>query len=263
MAHQRERGQMNERLKQPLQALALPVFLVLCWQISSERGWINAFFFPAPTNILASAWRMLLDGSLIVQSAATLYRFTLGAMAGCVLGMATGIAMGVFDLARRVGQPFAAAMYTTPKVALLPLVMLILGIGDASRIALIAAVAAVIMSLQTLDAIRAVEPVYVEMARNYGAGTRDTVSRIYLPAALPQIFTGIRIAVSRSLVTLISLEMVSSTDGIGAMIWISWESLTTVRLYVAILAVIVFGLVMHSSLAWMEKVAVPWRKPSR
>jgi ABC-type nitrate/sulfonate/bicarbonate transport system permease component len=235
------------------------MFLAL-WQVSSSRGWINTFFFPPPAEVLAAAWRMTLDGSLPREAGATLYRFTWGAGIGCFLGLATGVAMGAYDLLRRAGQPLIAAMYTTPKVALLPLVMLILGIGDASRIALTAAVALVILALQTLDAIRAVEPGYVEMARNYGAGQWDVVRRVYLPASLPQIFTGLRIALSRSLVTVISLEMVSSTDGIGAMIWGSWESLATVRLYVGILTAIVLGLAMHGSLAGLEAAAVPWRR---
>ncbi len=242
------------------QALAVPVMFLTAWQVSSSQGWINAFFFPPPSVVAGAAWTMLIDGSLPREIGATLYRFTMGAAIGCILGLAAGVAMGASELMRRAGQPLVAAFYTTPKVALLPLVMLILGIGDASRIALIAAVAFIILALQAQDAIRAVEPQYVEMARNYGAGRWAVISRVYLPASLPQIFTGLRIALSRALVTLISLEMVSSTDGIGAMIWMSWESLATVRLYVGVLAAIVVGLAMHGSLVGLEATMAPWRR---
>jgi len=243
-----------------VQGLTAPVIFLAAWQVSSSREWINAFFFPPPSSVALATWAMLVDGSLAREIGGTLYRFTVGAGLGCFLGLAAGIAMGASEVIRRAGQPLIATFYTTPKVALLPLVMLILGIGDASRIALIAAVTFIILALQAQDAIRAVEPQYVEMARNYGAGRWDVVRRVYLPASLPQIFTGLRIALSRALVTLISLEMVSSTDGIGAMIWNSWESLATVRLYVGVLAAIAIGLAMHGSLMGLETAMAPWRR---
>lgn len=245
------------------QGLAAPMVFLLAWQVSASREWINAFFFPPPSAVAGAAWAMAMDGSLLREIGGTMYRFSLGAGIGCLLGLAAGVAMGASEVMRRAGHPLIAALYTTPKVALLPLVMLILGIGDASRIALISAVTFIILALQAQDAIRAVEPQYVEMARNYGAGRWGVIRRVYLPASLPQIFTGLRIALSRALVTLISLEMVSSTDGIGAMIWNSWESLATVRLYVGVLAAIVVGLAMHGSLVGLESAMAPWRRRPR
>lgn len=243
-----------------VQASALPFSLLALWQVSSSQNWINRFFFPPPFDVLTAAWRMALDGALMRETGATLYRLAWGVIIGCSLGLATGVAMGTFGSLRRAGQPLVAALYTTPKVALLPLVMLILGIGDASRIALIAAVAFIFLASQTTDAIAGVHPGYVETARNCGAGTWAVIRHIYLPASLPQIFTGLRIALSRSLVTLISLEMVSSTDGIGALIWVSWEALATTRLYVGIMTAIVLGLILHASLSAIENAAVPWRR---
>ena len=103
------------------------------------------------------------------------------------------------------------------------------------------------------------DPHYAEMARNYRADNWTVIRRIYLPAALPQIFTGFRMAFTRSFVTAIGLELVAGNDGIGAIIWLAWETLATERLYVGILVAATLGIVVHRIFFRLEEAFVPWR----
>jgi sulfonate transport system permease protein len=241
------------------QSLWLPAALLLIWQIASTREWVNPFFFPAPTRVGATAWSMFLDGEIARVLGITLSRFIAGAVLGTTAGIICGTLMGVSTASRRAIEPFVSGLYSTPKLTLLPLLMLLMGLGDAPRITLVSLVGFIFLSSQTLDAIRSVKPSYVEMARNYGAGRWALVRRVYLPSALPQIFTGLRIALSRSLVVAISLELVSGTSGLGGLIWLSWETLATERLYVGIALAAFLGIMIHRSLVAVESRLVPWR----
>jgi NitT/TauT family transport system permease protein len=215
--------------------------------------------FSAADEVLATALSMTADGELPRQLGATLGRWMYGVAIGCLAGLLLGLAMGVSEGSRRAFGPLVAALYSTPKLALFPLVMLLLGIGNASKVALIAMVGLIFLATQTLDAIRSVDRAYLESARNHGAGPWAVVRRVYIPATLPQIFTGLRIALTRSLVVAISIELVSGADGLGAVIWLAWETLTTDRLYVGVLLAAGLGVLVHAGLGRLERALVPWR----
>lgn len=249
----------RERLLAVAESVWLPALLVGLWQMASVREWVNPFFFPAPTKVAASLWEMAASGELGWVLGSTIWRWAGGAAGGALLGIACGALMGLSRFGRRSLEPLVMGLYATPKLTLLPLLMLVMGLGEAPKVTLIAVVGFIFLATQTQDAIRGVKPGYVEMARNYGAGRWALARRVYLPAALPQIFTGLRMAFSRSLVVAISLELVGSKDGLGALIWMSWETLATERLYVGILVAAGLGVVMHRGLAEVEKALIPWR----
>lgn len=241
------------------QSLWLPAAILALWQAASTQGWVNPFFFPPPARVVATGWTMLMEGEVARVLGVTLHRFAAGALLGCAAGITGGALMGVSTAGRRALEPIVAGLYSTPKLTLLPLLMLLMGLGDAPKVTLIALVGFIFLSTQTLDAIRGIKPSYVEMARNYGAGRWALLRRVYLPGALPQIFTGLRIALSRSLVVAISLELVSGTNGLGGLIWLSWETLATERLYVGVLLAAALGILIHRGLAAVEANLVPWR----
>lgn len=202
---------------------------------------------------------MTIDGVLPRALSVTLGRYAQGVALGCFAGITCGVLMGVSTWVRRALEPFVAALYSTPKLTLLPLLMLLMGIGNAPKITLIALVGFIFLSVQTLDAIRGVNSGFVEMARNHRAKPWAVIRRVYLPAAMPQIFTGLRMALTRSLVVAISLELVSGTDGLGSIIWMAWETLITERLYVGILLAASLGVIMHRTLSYLETTLIPWR----
>ena len=110
-----------------------------------------------------------------------------------------------------------------------------------------------------LDAVRSTDGHLVEVARNYGAGFRALVVEIYFPAALPQLFTAFRLAATRCFVTAIAVELLSGPDGIGTLIWKSWQTFSTERLYVGIATSAIVGIVIYQGLAALESRLTPWR----
>lgn len=242
-----------------LQSVWLPLCLLGVWQTAAENSWVNPFFFPPPSRVLATAGSMLLDGEIPKALAITLIRYTAGSTLGAFAGILCGVVMGISVAGRRAMEPFVAALYATPKLTLLPLLMLLMGIGEAPKMTLIALVGFLFLATQTLDGIRGVKRTYVEMAENYGADRLALIRRVYLPAAMPHIFTGLRIGFSRSLVVAISLELISGTTGLGGLIWMSWETLATERLYVGVVLAALLGLCIHRGFARLERMAVPWR----
>ena len=245
--------------KASLRALLLPAVLLLVWQVCGWLDLTNPVLFPSPTAILAMAWEMIRTGELFRELAATLRRFSIGLTIGALAGFACGLLMGAWRPARDCVEPMIAALYSTPKLTLLPMLMLFFGIGDQSKIFLIALVGFIFLAVETLDAIRGVDRHYLDMARNYGATNWQLIRKVYVPGSLPHVFTGIRLAASRSLVMAISLELIASSDGLGSIIWMSWQTLRVERLFVGILMAAILGAAIYRLLSYLEKNLVPWR----
>jgi ABC-type nitrate/sulfonate/bicarbonate transport system permease component len=241
-----------------LLAIWLPAGTLVVWQILASRQVINVLFFPAPTVILAAGWSMAKSGELGAQVGATLVRMSLGSALGIISGLACGLAMGSFGSIRRSLEPILSALNATPKLALLPMLMLIAGIGETARIVPIALSTFIVLAIHGLDAVRDMNPAYVELARNYGADRRAMLRHVYLPASLPRIFTGLRLALGRALVLTISVELVSSTDGLGSMIWMAWQTFSTEKLYLGVFMTSILGLLFHHGLLRLEASLIPW-----
>jgi len=247
------------RLRNTALALWLPVGIVTLWQVLASHGILNPLFFPAPTVVLGAGWEMVKSGELPAQVGVTLSRMLTGSSIGVFIGLACGLAMGAVGPVRRSLEPIVSALNSTPKLALLPMLMLVVGIGETARIVPIALTCFIVLAMHGLDAVRGVNQAYIELARNYGAGRRAMLRRVYLPASLPQIFTGLRVALGRALVITISVELVSSTNGLGSMIWLSWQTFSTDKLYIGVFTTAALGAVFHNGLAWLETRLIPWR----
>lgn len=248
----------NARIRGIALSLWLPVLVMILWQTLAKRGVLNPLFFPAPTEVLAAGWRTLRSGELGAQVAATLSRTFLGGLIGILGGLACGLGMGAFEPVRRSLEPAVSALNSTPKLALLPLLMLFTGVGETARIVPIALTCFIVLAMSGLDAVRSVNPAYVDLARNYGADRRAMLRRVYLPASMPQIFTGLRLALGRALVITISVEMVSSPTGLGGMIWLAWQTFSTDKLYIGVVTAAALGALFHNGLKWIEARLIPW-----
>jgi len=239
--------------------LWVPVTAVVLWQLAAWAGLANPLFAPAPAVLLRSAADMVWTGELPVNLGATLARTAAGFGIGSAIGLAIGMLMGGLPRALQSLDPIISALNATPKLVLLPLLFLLLGLGETPRVALVALTALVIVAIHTTDAIRHIRPVWIEMAMNYGADRRALIRDVYLPACLPQVFTGLRLALGNALVIAISCELVSPSTGLGSMIWLAWQTFSTDRLYVAILVTAILGAVLHETLRLVERRLVPWK----
>lgn len=238
----------------------IPALLAIVWQVASTSKWLNPVLFPPPTAIANTAWQMTVSGELPQQVLATLRRVLIGVFWGGLGGLMAGLLMGIWVPFRQVLDPLVSALHATPKLTLLPLLMLFLGVGQAAGILLIAIVAFIFVAVETLAGVGGLDGHYVAMAQNYGANRWALIRRVYVPGSLPHIFTGFRLAFSRGLVTAISVEMISGSDGLGSMIWLAWETLRTERLYVGVILAALLGIIAFRAAHSLERRAVPWQR---
>jgi ABC-type nitrate/sulfonate/bicarbonate transport system permease component len=247
-------------MKRVALALWLPVLILAAWETGTTLGMLNRLIFPAPSTLMSAAGDMLARGDIQRHLGATLSRLSLGFLIGSISGLACGVVMALAPWVRRSLEPIISGTYATPKLSLLPMLMLFVGIGEPARVLLIAIGNFVLLAMQSLDAIAGVNRRYVELARNYGADTAAIIRKVYLPASLPQIFTGLRIAVGRSLTITIALELVSCPNGLGSMVWSAWQTFYTEQLYIGVLLSAALGTLLHFSLKQLEVWLVPWKQ---
>jgi ABC-type nitrate/sulfonate/bicarbonate transport system permease component len=236
----------------------LLALLLAGWQYLSGSRILDPLFFPPPSKVGEALWAMVASGELGREAGATLVRAGAGLLVGVIGGVLVSILLRVSARLRTAAEPLVSALYSTPRLTMLPMVMLIFGVNEASRIALVALSAGLVMVIQILDAARAVSQDYVDLAANYGASRAVIVRKVYLPACLPQIFTALRLCAGRALVMTISIEMLSSNDGIGSMIWSSWQTFATEKLYASVVVAAALGLSSGPVFHWLERRFVPW-----
>jgi NitT/TauT family transport system permease protein len=159
---------------------------------------------------------------------------------------------------RTVTEPFVAGLYPIPKVALLPLLLVLLGIGDRPRLALVALAAFFPLLINTMSSVRGIEPAYLEAALNYGARGIRLLLRVILPASLPGVLTGVRIAVNSAMTIAITTELLTARNGLGARIWMAWETLRTENLYAVLIVIALTGLVINWLLTLLTRRLMPW-----
>jgi len=188
--------------------------VLLCWELVRLKV-LDSMLCPAPTAVLATALRLSKSGELGDAVLGTLHPLSIGFVIGSLAGLSLGLLMGVLKIARRIFEPLLSALNSTPKLTLLPMLMLFLGIGDAPRITLVALSALIVLAIHGLDAVRGINPGYVDLARNNDAGSADVLWNVYLPVSLPQLFTGFRIALGRALVVAVTTELVGGRNGLG------------------------------------------------
>jgi NitT/TauT family transport system permease protein len=236
----------------------LPVVIVAAWELAAAMSWLDPLFFPPPSRLLTAGSELLRSGDFREQIQATLFRAGGGFLLGAFVGIACGVGMGALSFVRRSLEPLVSALYNTPKLALLPMLMLMTGTGETPRLILVAAAGFLQVAMHTLDGVRGINGHYLEMAANHGAGRWLLLRRVYLPACAPQIFTGLRLGIGRSLVVTISVELVTGATGLGSLVWRSWQTFAIEQLYIAVITTALLGATIHKGLRLIEARLIPW-----
>jgi NitT/TauT family transport system permease protein len=239
----------------PLASLA---GILILWELCGRIGLLNPLFFPVPSLIVVAFFTMLADGEIQTNLSMTLSRVFAGFLIGTIPGIIIGLLMGASEKIRLLLDPVVAATYPIPKLAIFPLLMIIFGIGELSKIMAIAIGCFFIVLINAMAGVRNINKVYFEVAKNYGASRRQLFTRILLPASLPMVFTGIRLALGTSLIVVVGVEFVSANYGIGALIWKAWETFEIEKLYVGIFLCALLGILFTVVLQQAEKWITPW-----
>jgi NitT/TauT family transport system permease protein len=229
------------------------------WQVGSSVGWISELTLPSPLAVFSAFFDLVASGEIWEHLAASLRRIAAGWVLGFGIGVATGVAMGVFVMARSLGLPLVSALFPIPKIALLPLFILWFGIGEVSKVATIAFGVFFPTVVSTYTAIDGVPRSLVRMGQSFELGSAAIVRKILLPGALPGILAGARISSSIALILVVAAEMIGADRGVGALILTAGHLLQTDRLLAGVLVLSLLGLGLSAGLAQLERRLLRWR----
>lgn len=220
--------------------LAMPVALAIAMQLTAGQEGVPRYVV-APTDIAATLWQLLMSGDLISDAVASVSRSYSGFVLGALSGVAIGLLSAVWRQAEAFFDPLVSTLYPVPKIALLPVIITWLGFGDASKIVLISLAVFFPTFINTLYGARSTPVNLLWAARNMGASRPYIFWHVVLPAALPQIFTGLRSGLALSFVVLFATEMVGSRNGLGDMIIRAEEAMRYDWMYAAIFTIGLLG----------------------
>jgi len=252
----------QNRLLSPERAAAVlsPILFVLLWQLLVGGKILDHRFFPPPWLVVKALLTLARNGRLWSDLSITLYRVGLGFVIGALAGMALGLVMGVLPLLRAFLDPVISGLYVIPKIAILPLVMLVVGIGEASKVVIVAIAVFFIVVINTAAAVLEIEPMYIDAGRNFGARRLQMFRHVVLPGALPAIFTGLRLAAGTSLIMIIAAEFVTAKRGVGYLIWQSWNTLVVENMFAGLVVVALLGVAFTVAITLAARLAMPWHR---
>jgi NitT/TauT family transport system permease protein len=236
-----------------------PIALLALWQAVLMLGFGDRRFIPAPSDIAVRFWVLARSGELAIHTGVTLLRVFAGYFIGAIPAVAVGLLMAMYKPVRIFFDPLIATLFPIPKIALMPLLLLALGFGDASKIALVAIAVFFPVVVNTYAGAANIEKIYWDVAKNYGAGQFVMFTRIVFFGALPMIFAGLRIALAVSFIVLVAAEFVATKSGLGYMIWNSWELLQVDIMFVGIVTIGVLGLITSAIFQEIERKVIPWK----
>ncbi len=256
------RARRARAIKQVTLGIGFPVALLLLWEILGQTGIIDQRFFPRPSKVVVGMVGLLEDpgerGRLLVDVLATYQRLAIGYGLGAVLGVVTGVMMGLSTTVRFCLGPLVNATFPTPKLAIFPLLIVIFGLGDPSKIALISLGVFYMTCLSTVSGVLYSNPLHRDVAAAFLIPAWTRWSRIVVPAALPSIVTGLKLGLGQALILVVSAEFVAAQEGLGHFIWDSWQVLDVSRMFMGLFVVALTGggaMLLGES---MERRLTPW-----
>ena len=237
---------------------ALPVGLIVVWQIAAQLGWLSSRILPEPWAVLRAAWNLALSGELWTHLGVSTGRAASGFAVGGGLGLLLGLLTGTFRQAEVLLDTMLQMVRNIPALALIPLVILWFGIDETSKLFLVSVGVFFPIYLNTFHGIRSVDKGLIEMAKSYGLSGWPLYRDVILPGALPSILVGVRFALGLVWVLLIVAETISAQAGIGYMTMNAREFLQTDVVLVGILLYALLGKLADVLARGLEKFWLRW-----
>ncbi|WP_371381636.1 ABC transporter permease [Sporomusa aerivorans] len=237
-----------------------PLTLLLLWELAARLGFVDTRLLSSPTLILQAFFPLLFSGELIYNTWVSVLRVILGFLAGAIPGILLGMSMGLSPFVRSALEPMIAATYPIPKLAIMPLILLIFGLGETSKIFTIAIGVFYLVVINTMAGVLNIDKIYLEVAKNFGAGRRDFYLTVALPGALPMIFAGLKLGMGMALILIVAAEMSAAKAGVGWMIWRAYDMFAIEQMFAALITLSILGYIFSLLLDWLEHLVLPWKQ---
>jgi NitT/TauT family transport system permease protein len=254
----RQPGSWRSFAQRALLATGPVLGALVVWQACSELDVIDRSFFPPPTQVLSRLWASIVDGTMLPNMAISLQRVIAGFLLGAVPGVIFGLLMGWIRVVRLVLDPIITLIYPIPRIAILPLFLVIFGLGSPPIIAISALICFFPAVVTTYAGVRGLDPNLPLMARNVGATRMQVLTKIAFPAALPVMFAGLRLSLGVALTGEVAAEFVAATNGVGAEIWRSWQIYRIDEMYANIVAISAVGVILSYVLLEVQRRLLSW-----
>ena len=243
-----------------LARLSSIVVLLVVWELLARSGRFTTFQLPALTAVLERIWSDAVTGDLAINTALTLYRALVSFAICVVLGVGIGVAMARNSIANWFFDPIVSVGFPMPKIAFLPVVILWLGVYDVSKITIIVIDAIFPVIAATLIAIRGVEKEIIWSARNMGATNRELLTQIVLPAELPQILTGLQVALPLTLIVAVVAEMLMGGYGLGGAMMTASRFANSTGVFAGIVEIAVVGYILVKTMSLVRRRLLIWHQ---
>ena len=245
--------------RRPIAALIFFLLLLIVWEGAVRLQLVSSLFLPAPTTIIQTLTDMLVSGELWRHVSVSLMRIVVGWSLGTIAGLVIGVAIGLWSNARAIGIPVVASLFPIPKIALMPLLIVWLGIGEVSKIMTLVLGVGFPTIITVYSAIDAAPRNLIRMAQSFNVPYWAVVWKVLLPSALASIVAGFRITTSIALVLLIAAEMLGAQYGLGALILSAGNMMLTERLLAGVVCLSILGLALSWCITRLEKRVTRWR----
>jgi NitT/TauT family transport system permease protein len=237
---------------------AFVLVLLLAWEALSQLKLVNVLLFPPVTTILGRFFALWADNTFVANMVPTLRRMLVGYVLAAAVGISLGTLMGYWSGVYNRLAPLLEFLRPLPPVAVIPVFVLFLGIGDEMKIASVLFGAVWPVLLNTVDGVRGVHPTIVDVARMYQFKTIRTLRSVILPAAMPQIMAGLRTALAISLIVALVSEMIGATEGLGLFIVLSQRSFRQTDMYAGVFLLAVLGYSLNRAFLLIESRLMAW-----
>ena len=235
------------------------VAFLLFWEIAVRAGWANPLFTSSPSRILAAGFEMFADGSIFPDLAVSGEEFALGYGLAVLAGVPLGILMGWYSRLNAVLDPFVNALYATPRIALMPLIIIWFGVDLSAKIAIIFLSTVFPILVNTMTGVRTMERDFVKVARSFGASDGQLFLTVALPSSVPNLLTGLRLGLGHALIGIVVGEMYGASAGIGFMMQSAGATFQTDKVMVGIIIIAAAGMAMTQVLKMIEQRFDAWR----
>lgn len=236
------------------------LMFLLLWESAPRLGIVDPIFLPPFSKVAVAFWNLIITGELFTHISISLLRSLLGFTLGLSVAIPLGLLIGWFKGFERFIDPLVQTFRQTSTLALFPVFILLFGIGELSKVAVIFWGVQWAVLLNTISGVKNVDPLLIKAAKSLGISRFYLFIKVILPASLPSILTGVRLSATHSILVLIAAEMLGANAGLGYLLFFAEANFLIPKMYAAIITMSLMGLIVNYSLVSLEKWLLKWKE---